>query len=339
MKFDYLIYIGRFQPFHQGHLTLVQQALTQAKKLLILCGSAHQPRSINNPWSVVEREAMIRSALPQEAQERIVVCGISDRMYNDQKWVGDVQDTVHSVLNHGAPAELLSIGLVAPPQDEGFLDLFPQWPQLALPEIEPLYSFKLRDRYFSDQGLDEGLVPGSVRAWLNEFKRTDAFTDLAEEWRFIHDYRQAWSCAPHAPIFVTTDAVVIQSGHVLLVKRRARPGKGLWALPGGFVNQDETLQAAMLRELREETKLKVPLPVLIGSIKSARVFDHPNRSVRGRTITHAFLIELAPGDLPKVKGGDDADKARWFALSEFKKMQEQLFEDHFHIVDYFLGQI
>ena len=338
MKFAYLIYIGRFQPFHQGHLTLVEQALTQAKKLVILCGSAQQPRSINNPWSVSEREAMIRSALPKDVQERVVVCGISDRMYNDQKWVGDVQDTIHSILNQGTP-EVGPIGLVAPPQDEGFLDLFPQWPQLALPEIEPLYSFKLRDRYFNQQDLEVGVVPKSVNDWLDEFKRTASFVELAAEWQFIQNYREAWACAPHPPIFVTTDAVVIQSGHVLLVKRRARPGKGLWALPGGFVEQNETLQAAMLRELREETKLKVPLPVLVGSIKSSRVFDHPNRSVRGRTITHAFLIELAPGDLPKVKGGDDAEKAKWFPLSEFKKMQEQLLEDHFHIVDYFLGQI
>ncbi len=338
MKFAYLIYIGRFQPFHQGHLTLVEQALTQAKKLVILCGSAQQPRSINNPWSVSEREAMIRSALPKDVQERVVVCGISDRMYNDQKWVGDVQDTIHSILNLGTP-EVGSIGLVAPPQDEGFLDLFPQWPQFALPEIEPLYSFKLRDRYFNQQDLGVGVVPKSVNDWLNEFKGTASFVELAAEWQFIQNYREAWACAPHPPIFVTTDAVVIQSGHVLLVKRRARPGKGLWALPGGFVEQNEPLQAAMLRELREETKLKVPLPVLVGSIKSSRVFDHPNRSVRGRTITHAFLIELAPGDLPKVKGGDDAEKAKWFPLSEFKKMQEQLLEDHFHIVDYFLGQI
>ena len=338
MKFDYLIYIGRFQPFHQGHMTLVEQALTQAKKLLILCGSAHQPRSINNPWSVTEREAMIRASLPQDLQARVVVCGISDRMYNDQKWVGDVQDTVHFLINH-ADSDAVSIGLVAPPQDEGFLDLFPQWPQVPLPEIEPLYSFKLRDRYFNHQAWDEGVVPNGVGAWLAGFKQTAAYGELAEEWRFIQTYREAWACAPHPPIFVTTDAVVIQSGHVLLVKRRARPGKGLWALPGGFVEQNETLQAAMLRELKEETKLKVPLPVLIGSIKSSRVFDHPNRSVRGRTITHAFLIELVPGDLPKVKGGDDAEKAKWFPLSEFKKMQEQLLEDHFHIVDYFLGQI
>jgi bifunctional NMN adenylyltransferase/nudix hydrolase len=112
-------------------------------------------------------------------------------------------------------------------------------------------------------------------------------------------------------------------------------------LPGGFVDQDERIRDAAIRELREETRLKVPAPVLAGSIRSSRVFDHPHRSLRGRTVTHAFLFELAPtGEgLPKVKGSDDADKAKWVPLFEFSRMEDQLFEDHFYIVNWFLGQV
>jgi len=69
------------------------------------------------------------------------------------------------------------------------------------------------------------------------------------------------------------------------------------------------------------------------------VFDAPGRSLRGRTVTHAFYIDLAPGPLPKVKGQDDAAKAKWFTLAEFEKMEEVMFEDHFHIVNYFLGRV
>ncbi len=141
----------------------------------------------------------------------------------------------------------------------------------------------------------------------------------------------AWSNAPYPPIFVTVDAIVIQSGHVLLVERKAYPGKGLQALPGGFIRGDESLPAACIRELREETQLKVPGPVLKGSIRARRVFDAPFRSQRGRTITHGFLIELAPApQLPKVKGGDDARHAFWLPLAELAP--EMLFEDHYHII-------
>jgi len=116
-------------------------------------------------------------------------------------------------------------------------------------------------------------------------------------------------------------------------------GKGTWATPGGFIKSNERLEDSMLRELREETKLKVPVPVLRGNIKAREVFDSPNRSLRGRTITHAFLIELPPGPLPKVKGSDDAEKARWVPLSVFEKMQDQMFEDHYTLVNKMLDHI
>jgi bifunctional NMN adenylyltransferase/nudix hydrolase len=121
-----------------------------------------------------------------------------------------------------------------------------------------------------------------------------------------------------------------------MIERKARPGKGLLALPGGFVGQDERLVEACLRELREETRLKVPAPVLKGSIRKQRVFDDPNRSSRGRTITHAFYIELEPSSkLPAVKGGDDARHAMWVPLSELRP--DMLFEDHFFIIQEMTG--
>jgi bifunctional NMN adenylyltransferase/nudix hydrolase len=170
-------------------------------------------------------------------------------------------------------------------------------------------------------------------------RNKDEYERLCREHEHIKNYKKQWSVAPYPPTFVTTDAVVIQSGHVLLVRRKSAPGEGLWALPGGFLEQDESIDAGLLRELRQETGLKVPEPVLLGSVKARRVFDHPGRSLRGRTITHAALIELSHGKLPKVKGLDDADKACWFTLAQFEHMEEQMFEDHFHIVNYFLGRI
>jgi bifunctional NMN adenylyltransferase/nudix hydrolase len=121
-----------------------------------------------------------------------------------------------------------------------------------------------------------------------------------------------------------------------MVERRARPGKGLLALPGGFVDQGEKLVDACLRELREETRLKVPAPVLKGSIKSQQVFDDPHRSARGRTITHAFYMELQPDKtLPKVKGGDDARHALWIPLADLDPTQ--IFEDHYFIIQEMTG--
>jgi bifunctional NMN adenylyltransferase/nudix hydrolase len=121
------------------------------------------------------------------------------------------------------------------------------------------------------------------------------------------------------------------------VQRKAAPGEGLYALPGGFLNQKERIIDGMIRELTEETRIKVPDKVLIGSIKNQHVFDHPNRSQRGRTITHAFHIELPPGPLPKVKGSDDAKSAAWWRISDINARWDELFEDHGDIISYFVG--
>ena len=181
------------------------------------------------------------------------------------------------------------------------------------------------------------LVPAPVLEYLNEYARSDAFKALRDEYDFVNRYRERWGDAPYEPTFLTVDALVVQSGHVLLVERRARPGKGQWALPGGFVAPTETLRESMLRELKEETNIKVPLPVLAGSIVSEGVFDDPYRSSRGRTVTHAFHIHLKPDtSLPKVKGGDDAQKAFWVPLADLDP--GRMFEDHYFIIQKMVGQ-
>ena len=119
-----------------------------------------------------------------------------------------------------------------------------------------------------------------------------------------------------------------------MVKRKFNPGKGLYALPGGFIGQQEKLEDSMLRELKEETKIKVDKPILRRSIKEVKVFDHPNRSERGRTITHAHLIDLGEGPLPFVKGADDAEEARWILIADLYRMEEELYEDHSDIIQH-----
>ena len=184
----------------------------------------------------------------------------------------------------------------------------------------------------------KNLMPSASRSKMLDIllSASSQWKVLEQEYHMIKKYKEAWKAAPFPPTFMTVDAVVVQSGHILLVKRGDMPGKGLWALPGGFLNQEETMLDGAIRELKEETKIKVPVTVLKGSIKASKTFDAPNRSVRGRTITQAFYIDLGMADeLPKVKGSDDAEKAFWIPFNQVK--QEKMFEDHFHIIDNFLN--
>lgn len=351
-NFDFLVFIGRFQPFHQGHLAVIKTAFEQADQLLILCGSAHQPRSVRNPWTVDEREQMIRATLSAEENQRLHFAPLMDSLYNDAVWVRNVQATVNGLVTayHGRPLKQARIGLVGHNKDQSsyYLNLFPLWGAYPVNNYHGISATDIREALFGlEDGAPDGLqylqspqaeqyLPDAVRHWLADFCQTEMFAEVQAEQRFVNQYKSAWADAPYPPIFVTVDAVVVQSGHVLMVERKARPGKGLLALPGGFLGQDEKLVDGCIRELREETKLKVPAPVLKGSIKRQQVFDDPHRSARGRTITHSFYIELEPDKvLPKVKGSDDARHAMWVPLAELDP--NRIFEDHYFIIQEFAG--
>ena len=164
---------------------------------------------------------------------------------------------------------------------------------------------------------------------------TDTFRNLLAEAEYLEAYPKEWGTGP----FITADAVVIQSGHILLVERGQLPGKGLLALPGGFVDPDERIRDGSVRELKEETAIsdakgEVPPAMLASFIDDTktRVFDAPHRSLRGRIITHAFLFRLPDRrTLFRVKGSDDAATAKWYRLGDLSS--EQFFEDHWSIIN------
>jgi ADP-ribose pyrophosphatase YjhB (NUDIX family) len=113
--------------------------------------------------------------------------------------------------------------------------------------------------------------------------------------------------------------------HILLIRRANEPFAGYWALPGGFLNIDEELESAAIRELREETGLNDVL-----FLEQFRVYGACGRDPRGRTISIAFC-GIVKG-LPPVKGNDDADSADWFPIHEIP----DLAFDHHLIIDHSL---
>ena len=105
---------------------------------------------------------------------------------------------------------------------------------------------------------------------------------------------------------ITVDGVIIKNGKILLVKRKNEPFKGRWALPGGFVEYGETVEKAVLREVKEETGMDAKIKKLVG------VYSDPARDPRGHTISIVFLLE-GEGD---AIAGDDAIEAKFFDLNE-----------------------
>lgn len=340
-KYDTVVYIGRFRPPHLAHIETMKRALDVGQTLLILCGSANQARTTKNPWTVSEISEMIFAAMPEELHPRIMVLPLRDSSYNDQGWASSVQRTVNVISGDSS-----NIAIIGYAKDDSsyYLKMFPQWEMLDVGNIEDIHATDIRKAYFNADGdmsnfdLEIGKnLPPAIHDYLKAFSLTSDYDALVKEAQFLTQHDANWAGSPYPPIFVTVDAVVVQSGHVLLVRRRAEPGKGLFAMPGGYLDAHEHIIPATIRELKEETGIKVPVPVLTGSIKKTKVYDAPARSLRGRIITHASLIELTSGDLPKVRGSEETDKVRWIPLNVFKEMESQMFEDHYQIIDDLLG--
>jgi len=130
-------------------------------------------------------------------------------------------------------------------------------------------------------------------------------------------------------IKLTTDALVFSKsgGHLqlLLIERGNEPFKGMWAFPGGFVEDDEDLEPAALRELHEETGLLLP------GLKQLHTFGTPGRDQRGRTVSIVYYA-ITDAGTHAVNGGDDAAHAEWVNVSDIAAMAF----DHKEILDFAL---
>lgn len=125
-------------------------------------------------------------------------------------------------------------------------------------------------------------------------------------------------------IFVTVDVVLFRKYlnilQVLLIKRKNEPFRDFWALPGGFVDENEDLEVAAKRELREETSITIEEVIQI------KAYGKPFRDPRSHMVTVAFYGEV--GEEVIGKAADDAKELQWFRIDELP----QLAFDHFEIV-------
>jgi bifunctional NMN adenylyltransferase/nudix hydrolase len=334
-NFDYSVFIGHFSPVSLDDEVVFKEALSQSEKLIIVIGSDKKARNIKTPWTSSERVEMVKATLTAEELSRVEFVLLRDQLYNETLWVMDLLDQISEITGKSD-----SVALFFKERDKSdYLEQFPQWEHVPVKSNPANWRPNdIRYHYFTYDTAYQRHVNANIVKFLESFKDSENFKNLKSDFDYIRDYRSQWQDAPFQPVFVTVDTVVIKSGHILLVRRKGNPGKGQIALPGGFLNQKEFIETAALRELREETVIKVSKEELKKLIKEVHVFDAPDRSLRGRTITHAYLIDLGTGPLPQVKGSDDADKAWWEPLNSAMGREEEFFEDHWHIMNFFLGR-
>ena len=338
-RYDYCVFLARCQPPHNTHIQIIQKALDiSSKKALIVLGSHRASPDIKNPWNAHQRAEMIRVCFSPEDQARLSFISVADHHYNDNVWIAEVHQKVRRAMEEPISD---TVALIGHHKDASsyYLDLFPNWQfiESGLFVKSTMAATTIRESYFGGTDAWEKLVLPPTAEILKQFKETNEYKYLVGEHHHIQQYKESWASTPYPVTFVTTDAVVTKAGHVLLVKRKANPGKGLFALPGGFLASNQPLLDSALRELQEETGIKIPTREMKKYLVDSRPFDFPERSLRGRTVTFAFHFRLPDGgDLPGVAGGDDAEDAFWMPIGELREVQDRFYEDHLHIIEHFI---
>jgi len=337
-KYDLSVVIGRFQPVHNGHIELISKAIDLANKTLVIIGSDNRPPTPRNPFSSSERIRFIKNNF----DDSIDFEAVEDSLYNDVLWETQIQNLVEMHLPKRWSDLPYKVCIVGHSKDHtsSYLNKFPQWDYINIDLVGNYHSTYIRNSLFECNFSDiKNSLDLETFNNMLEYSCGDKFKNTKLEYDFIKNHNKMWSGTPYPVSFNTVDSLVVQSGHVLVVKRRAYPGKGLYALPGGYLNMKESMIDGAIRELREETKLKIATRTLQTCIKKRETFDHPLRSERGRIITTVFLFELGGDSLPKVKGSDDAEKALWMPVGEIYEKKKLFFEDHIDIITHMLGDM
>lgn len=309
--------MGRFNPLHMGHRDLIRRAKAKCTELYILVGSANSPRTIKNPFTYIERRDEILRFLKHEDIKNVTVLPLNDYKYSDSQWLSDVTSLIETTSNLG---HVTIFGY----KKEGnhYLDWFPQYSYEEIDAVHDVSATMIRENWYRTR-------PKMVA------------DEVMEDWNYFQKEKETFANYPYPETlgFMCGDVILECSGHILLIQRARAPGRGTWALPGGFKNRNETLGDAGIRELLEETNVRIPEKVLRGSIVSKQLFDSPSRGMgipRVTLATHVRVNLNPDGTLPKANGADDAMDCEWFPTATIMN-ELDLFDDHQGIISIMCG--
>lgn len=227
---DTAIYIGRFQPFHIGHLENCIQALDQAKKLIILVGSSGIGAIPNNPWSFENRQQMILSALPDMVHSRVEILPLYDSLYDQVAWETRVKTLVDT---HTLTTDTKALVVFAKDESSFYLDCFPAWQQINLPMVvdhnnECISATNIRHAFYNAYEIPDQIVMPVVKKIMLTNMSDDKLTMLKKAYETLTSDQIEKK---------TMFLLVLRYQKKVLVCMRDEPlGYDQWALPA-FDNQ------------------------------------------------------------------------------------------------------
>lgn len=189
MTYNYSVYIGRFQPFHNGHMNVMMGGLKISNNIIIMCGSSNQTRTLKNPFIYDERKKFILDSLSKSFQDRIYIEPLED-YGNDIEWVKNVEKKVQKIIKTTSENKVALIGHT---KDDScyYLKLFKKWKYLEMQNFAQIDATYIRNIFFTDdkckiEAILQKLMPKEVLKFMLDFMYTKDYQDLLNLYKVQH---------------------------------------------------------------------------------------------------------------------------------------------------------
>lgn len=311
--------IGRFQPLHSGHVAIIEQALEQNEKVLLLVGSAQKLPDYKNPFHVDLRIDLIEEVF-EDRLDNLVIQGVNDYP-TDAEWVADIIDRILELEDDPE-----NVTLYTSEKDEEFYRGNFNCP-VEVSDSGGLSATGIRAAMYRGNTNWMGKCPETVENFLSDFISSNEWERLRNEYQLCTTSREE-ATANHKwnnPIEPVVHACVVQNNKVLLVQRGGIRGHGQWALPGGFLDNHESTHTGALRELKEETGLDL---AEVRAITIAQAVGENLNGISTRTLAVNYLFAVHNDEELELVAGDDAKALQWVDLADIVSGDFQLFYNH-----------
>ena len=327
-------YIGGFRPFHNGHISMISQALNDFDKVRIIVGSYQNAISIRCPFTGKQRVEIIQQWIVNNNMADCVIVSTNDDFLTDVEWLDSLEQFVENDETF----------IVSEREGTDYIDaLKSRFNVKTYPVINTISAVQIRNALFDDEYPHMKFIKNNVPIESYEFlvwyQKTPEYYTMYNEFQAVSEIKKEAAKMKYPPIYVCADAFVLVKSrdglHIMLIRRNGEIGHNQLALPGGYVNQNEFVNQAAARELFEETGIDSNDPDL-NSIDLTMLADYPTRSTRGRVISFVYSYVLNKENFKidelLFHAGDDACEVVMMHIHDLDKNRSSFFEDHYLII-------
>jgi bifunctional NMN adenylyltransferase/nudix hydrolase len=326
------IVIGRFQPLHLGHMSLIDKAQKEADKVLILIGSSRQLPDYKNPFSHEERLTLIQDVY--SASTDLIIRPLPDAP-SDDEWISNVIGEVLSIEED--PTEVL---LLTHEKDEDFYRTTFLFPVETVKDV-PISATIIRHAWYQDTlWTVDAFIDSRVLEFLKTHKDLDRLSMEYEDTEGMCEIKTQGHPFGN-PMEPVSFAAIIQGGKLLVGRRGGSRGRGQLGLAGGYVQNDETTMDGCIREVKEELGVDLASLILSNDAQClAQAVEENMNDLGSRTLGINYLFVLKPDlELEITIDGEETTEFQWLPLDSVLQDKELLFYNHSLILKRLLSKV